>query len=460
MMVLRQISAVLSVLLLAAGCSSGGDPASSPSPVRTTGNAAASPPASAASGGDWTTFHHDNARSGMVGGIPPVGALHTAWEARLDGAVYGQPLVVGDTVLAATEGDSVYALDRATGKVKWRTNLGTPVPLADLPCGNIDPTGITGTPVYDSGKVYVVAETTGYHHILAGLNVADGKVAIRRDIPTPDGNPRNDLQRPGLTVAHGRVYVEFGGLLGDCGQYKGSVVGIPLSGQGDPVTYVVPTQRMGAIWGTGGAAVAADGTLYVSVGNGAATSGTYDGTDSVTALSPDLRKTALFAPSVWADDNLNDLDLGSLSPALVGTDRLLIAGKRGVAYLLDRPALHKVAERQVCGAYGAPAVDGTTVYLPCWRTGQTGIAAVSVAGDRIDVLWRGPSHAYGSPVVGGGAVWAADWNGGTLYALDPRTGKPLQHVDVGRLPHFASPTLSGGLALLGTMRGVVAVSGA
>ena len=77
--------------------------------------------------------------------------------------MYGQPLVVGQLVIAATENDSLYGLDRATGHVAWRTHLGSPVPLSDLPCGNIDPLGITGTPAYDrdNGLVYALAEMPG-----------------------------------------------------------------------------------------------------------------------------------------------------------------------------------------------------------------------------------------------------------------------------------------------------------
>ena len=137
-------------------------------------------------------------------------------------------------MIAATENDSIYALDSATGKVVWRTHVGTPVPLADLPCGDIDPLGITGTPVYDAGNglVYAVAETSGYHHVLLGVSVANGAVQVERDIPTPDGQPRYDQQRPGLAIEDGRVYVAFGGLYGDCGPYRGSVVGVPLSGSG------------------------------------------------------------------------------------------------------------------------------------------------------------------------------------------------------------------------------------
>ena len=71
----------------------------------------------------------------------------------LDGAVYGQPLVVGGDVIAATENDSVYAISRATGKTVWRAHVGTPVPQSALHgCGDIFPLGITGTPDLRPGR--------------------------------------------------------------------------------------------------------------------------------------------------------------------------------------------------------------------------------------------------------------------------------------------------------------------
>ncbi|HEX6519063.1 MAG TPA: PQQ-binding-like beta-propeller repeat protein, partial [Streptosporangiaceae bacterium] len=228
----------------------------------------------------------------------PAGPLRIAWRAQLDGAVYGQPLLVGNLAIAATENDSIYGLDAATGHIIWHTHVGTPVPLSDLPCGNVDPVGITGTPAYDQaeGLVYAVAETSGYHHVLVGLSVTDGAVKVQRDIPTPDGNPRNDQQRPGLAIEDGRVYVAFGGLYGDCGQYRGSVVGVPLTGSGPLLSYVVPTSREGAIWGTSGPVTGPDGTLYVSTGNGSTSSVSFDGSDAVTALSTSLHQTGIFAP--------------------------------------------------------------------------------------------------------------------------------------------------------------------
>src|ERR1051326_8737816 len=98
---------------------------------------------------DWPTYHRDNQRTGYIANTPNPHSLTKAWSAQLDGAVYAEPLVVGNRVIVATEGDTLYALDPAHGTVLWHTNVGTPVPQSDLPCGNIFPLGITGTPVYD-----------------------------------------------------------------------------------------------------------------------------------------------------------------------------------------------------------------------------------------------------------------------------------------------------------------------
>ena len=412
----------------------------------------------------WPTYGRDFGRTGVAVGVAQAGPLTVSWQVHLDGAVYGQPLLVGSLVIVATENDSLYALDSATGRFAWRTHVGTPVPLADLPCGNIDPLGITGTPAYDAGNglVYAVAETAGYHHVLIGVSVVSGAVEVERDIPAPDGQPRYDQQRPALAIEDGRVYVAFGGLDGDCGPYRGSVVGVPLSGGGPLVSYVVPTAREGAIWGTAGPVIGPDGTLYVSVGNGSVSSTKFDGSDSVTALSPALRQVGIFAPSSWYDDSQHDLDLGSTQPALLASGMLLALGKSGTAYLVS--AAHpggvggQLAQANVCPAYGAAAVAGSTVYEPCE---QGGMAAISTAGDKIHVLWRGPGSAWGSPVVGGGAVWVTDWTAGTLYELDPATGTTRYSLSLGTsLPHFASLSMTGSHAYLGTNQGVVAVAGA
>jgi len=462
----RLAAAVLAggVLAAAAGCSgSEGEGGSSSGSAPAARTLTPAPGGGAHPAAAWPTYGRDAARSDVAAGVAAPGSLTVSWHAHLDGAVYGQPLLVGTMVIAATENDSIYGLDQATGRVIWRRHVGTPVPLADLPCGNIDPLGITGTPVYDpaSGLVYAVAETSGYHHVLVGVAAADGSLTVERDIPAPDGQPRYDQQRPGLTITAGRVYMAFGGLYGDCGPYRGSVVGIPLSGAGPLISYVVPTTREGAVWGTAGPVTGPDGTMYVSVGNGEETGTSFDDSDSVTALSPELRRTGIFAPSTWADDNAHDLDLGSTQPALLPGGMLLEDGKRGTAYLVNAAHLGgvggQVAQAQVCEAYGGTAVAGSVVYEPC---AQGGLAAVSTAGSNIRVLWRGPAAAQGSPVIGGGAVWVTDYQGGTLYELDQATGATRASLSLGStLPHFSSMSMTGSHAFLGTMEGVIAVGG-
>ena len=99
----------------------------------------------------WTTYRHDAARSGIdpdsTSPVTPSGAWQTP---ALDGEVYGQPLVYGPYVYVATENDSVYKLDAASGAVVWSKHLATPERSSLAPCGDISPSiGITSTPVID-----------------------------------------------------------------------------------------------------------------------------------------------------------------------------------------------------------------------------------------------------------------------------------------------------------------------
>ena len=398
----------------------------------------------------------------MAAGLPPAGHLTLAWTAALGGTVTGQPLVVGSTVIAATEQDEVYGLDRATGAVRWHTRIGNPVPAGQQPCGDLSPLGIASTPVYDpqTRLVYVVGQDGKDAHVLAGLTLA-GRIALRRDVPSPDHEPYYDQQRSALALAGGRIYVAFGGHAGDCGPYTGSVVGMPASGSGQIVSYLVPTAKQAGIWSPAGPVIGAHGTVYVTDGNGATTATQFDGSDAVTALSPGLRRIGYFAPADWRVLSANDLDLGSTSPALLSDGLILQVGKSGTGYLLDAARLGGVggalAQGPVCAAFGGAAVSGRTVYEPC----VNGVAAVSTTGNRVRVLWQGPAGASGSPVLGGGAVWVAGPATGLLYELSPATGQVREQIRVaGQLPHFVSPSLSGRLILIGTPTGVSAVAGA
>jgi polyvinyl alcohol dehydrogenase (cytochrome) len=451
--------------------------ANSASPGTASPQAASPQTTGSSTGADWTQYDGNAARTGIATGVPAAGALAAAWTTSLDGAVYGQPLVVGHEVIAATENDSVYALNRATGKTIWRTHVGTPVPRQDLNgCGNIFPLGITGTPIYDPGNglVYAVAETTGYHHMLVALNATTGAVELHRylDQPTAANQPDYNQQRPALAIDDGRVYVAFGGLSGDCGAYQGGVVSAPLTGNGPLTSWHTPTSREGAVWGPGGPVVGPDGDLWVSNGNGAAlsTADPYDGSDSVDQLSPSLQRLAYFAPSNWVALDAHDQDLGSTQPVLAAGNTVFIMGKGTVGYLLDSTRLGgiggQVAEQSICKAEGTAAVSGSTVYEPCQSGGMAAID-VSAATKTIKVLWRGPAGATtGSPVLGGGAVWVTSYSPtgsptGVLYELNPGTGAVQHQISLGQgLPHFSSLSLSGGTAYVSTLTGITAINGA
>lgn len=416
--------------------------------------------ASPVSSTDWTTYHRDNARTGSVGNVPDPRQLTHAWSVQLDGAVYAEPLVVGGRVIVVTEEDSLYALDRNTGQVQWHTHVGSPVPLSTLPCGNIDPLGITGTPVYDpaTGLVFAVAEIAGPAHILVGVDVATGQISVRRSVDIPAMAPQVHQQRAALALSHNMVYVAYGGLDGDCGNYHGTVVASRTDGTGPLLFYQVPTPREGGIWAASGPAVDDAGHIYVAVGNGETTHGNWDHSDSVLRLSPTLSLEDGFAPTQWQQDNASDADLGSTGPILLPGGLIFADGKSGLGYLLHADTLGGVGGQAqvmpVCRAFGGAAALGSQLFVPC----TDGLQQVVVGpGANLKLGWKASAQINGSPIVGGHTVYSLN-SGGTLYALDVASGTVRATLSVGATSRFATPTLSGNQVFVGTLAGVVAAT--
>ncbi|MBV9691126.1 MAG: PQQ-binding-like beta-propeller repeat protein [Ktedonobacteraceae bacterium] len=448
---------VLCIML--AGCS---DP-SLTQPVKIT--PLALPPSTAtpqvSASADWTTYHYNNARDGYVAATPDPGRLTGLWSKQLDGPVYAEPLLVGGHVLVATENDALYSLDAHNGQVQWRTSLGTPVPLSELPCGNIDPLGITGTPVYDAqtGLVFAVAEVTGPGHILFGVDARTGQIRVRRSVDPAGMNPQVHQQRAALALFGGRVYVAYGGLDGDCGNYHGWVVASRTDGRGSLLSYQVPTAREGGIWAASGPAVDSAGHVYVAVGNGEAVQGNWDHSDSVLRLSTMLQLADGFASQNWQSENATDSDLGSMGPLLLPGGMIFADGKAGQGYLLRANTLGGVGGQaqaiSLCSAFGGAAALGLSVFVPC----IDGLRQVQVRpGTSLTPGWHAPSQVTGSPVVGGHTVYSLDPPNGMLYAFDAATGKVRATFSVGTTSRFATPTLSQRDIFIGTMTGIVAVA--
>jgi outer membrane protein assembly factor BamB len=394
---------------------------------------------------------------------PAAVTVRLGWRARLDGAVYGHPVVIDDLVVAATEADSVYGLSLTDGRVRWRTGVGTPMPRSQLPCGNIDPLGITGAPAYDAGSrtVFVAAETTDAQHELIAIDPADGTVRFRRSLDVTDRDRYAEQQRGALAVAGGRVYVPFGGLAGDCGNYVGYVTGTPVNGDGPTVHYEVPTAREGGIWAPSGVAVDADGSVFVAVGNGASFDDPYDGSDSVLRLSADLgRRLDFFAPSDWGSQNAADADLGSTGPLLLDGNRVLISGKGGQVFLLDAGRLGGIGGQldtvTGCRGFGGMAWDAAqrAAFVPC----SDGLRRVEIGRNSLTARWRADQQITGTPVIAAGVVWSLDPQGGRLFALDERTGRQVGAADTGEASRFAAPVLAGQRLLIPTLAGITALA--
>jgi outer membrane protein assembly factor BamB len=453
-----RMAPAIALLLALASC--GGSSAHS-TPARASSSAEPAPVSPARASANWRTYHRNLSRTGLDPSSPRLGRVRRAWTREVDGQVYAEPLIIAGRVIVATEANSVYALNARSGGVLWRARLGQPVDGSTLPCGNIDPSGITGTPAIDAAgqTVYVVAFLAPARHELFALNAATGAVRWRRAIDAPGADPQVHQQRAALALSRGRVYIAYGGLFGDCGDYHGWVVSAPAGNPGGALqSFQVPTQREGAIWAPSGPAVNRSGNLFVATGNGSSTS-SFDFGNSVIRLTPSLRRSAFWAARNATALNATDTDLGSTGPLLLPGGRVFVIGKEGVAYLLNAGRLGgiggQIRSRSVCdGAFGGSAYAAGIVYAPC-----TG-GLVALRARTLLTAWRGPGFRAGPPIVAGGAVWTVDLDGGTLYALDARTGRVRLRTGIGDPAQFTTPTAADGSIYVGGGAQVIALRGA
>jgi len=463
--------------------------------------------------GQLLTYDYNTARDGFDSADPSFAHLRLAWSRSLSGGIYGQPLIYGKLVIVATEDDEIYALIASTGRVAWRFSIGSPASTATIDtaptlyngCGDIDPLGITGTPVIDpsTNEIFVAGEVQtgnlshptwrGIQHVMAAAKFTDTSVKVlwNHQIDPPHAFKTYyipaEQQRPSLTLVNGRVYAEFGGLDGDCGNYQGYVLSFNVLGKAYE-WFKVPTQYQAGIWGTGGAAADAKGELFVATGNGNAGPGSpFDYGDAVIGLSPNLKIDSYFAPNDWAQRNAEDLDLGSGSPIILPDSDLVFeigkAGANGVStgFVLDESKLgginHPLFSGTVCpgGGYvfGANASVLLTVsgkkrdylYVPC----PSGTVALEVnygshgLHPTFSVKWQASSgDPNGPPIIAGGLVWSlatdADGGGGPsdLYGMSPTTGKVLVAMPVNPVEHFATPGAGDGMMFVSSQSGVQA----
>ena len=400
--------------------------------------------------------------------------LDPSFQPQFAGHLYAQPLFwrppgsASGVLIVATENDDVHAIDAKSGSQLWTRSLGRPVALSTQPCGNIDPLGITGTPVIDEATqtVYLAAmvgDASGAHHRVFALSLKDGAPIPGWPIDVAEAlagrgqhfNTRFQNQRGALAILGGRVYVPYGGHYGDCGDYHGWVLGISLRDPRDIVSWST-RGRGGGIWAPGG--ISSDGhALFVATGNTIGTSTWSDG-EAVIRLTPDLRHDErpqdFFAPSDWRALDERDADLGGSNPlplAAPSSPGLVLAlGKDARAYLLDGNNLGGiggslaskiVSTRSIRTAPAAyPAGGGVFVAFQ----GQGENCPTRVGGNltvlhiragsppSLDTAWCGAFKGESSPIVtttdgrANPIVWVVGAEGdGLLHGYRGDTGEPL-----------------------------------
>jgi polyvinyl alcohol dehydrogenase (cytochrome) len=431
---------------------------------------------------DWPTYHGDNTRQGNDTSDPNLASPAAGWtSAPLDGNVYGQPLAIGTQVIVATENNTVYSLNATNGAVNWNLHLGAPR-TTGFACGNINPLGITGTPVVDGGNVFVAAEIEVsasplvLHFELASITLS-GALNWIHIVDPPDPNWANYVQyeqeRGALLAIGGRIVVPLGGLFGDCGSYHGYVLSYAENNTGS-VTYwadaeIDASNNQGGIWAAGG--TSSDGTYaYAATGNSnhGQSTDAYDYSDGVIKLDPNALAPGapfdFFAPSTWYADNQSDVDLGSTVPLQLPNSRVLIVGKSGNGYLLNsanlghingQMATHRVCHATNDAAFGSLAYANGIAYVGC----SDGLAAIQINGTSSDfsTLWYNTANvADHPPTIAGGMVWAI--GGANLLAFNPTTGA-LMHSFAVSSNHFTTPTAANGQLYVSSGTHVFAFTG-
>jgi outer membrane protein assembly factor BamB len=355
-----------------------------------------------------TTYHYDNLRTGWNNHetkLTPRNVSGSSFarlaSVTLDDLVNVQPLVVPnqqigsgshsrkfEVVYVATESNTIYAIDAATGKILLHRNFGTPV-SNPLGCTITPNVGIDSTPVIDpaTSTMYVIVYTNGSQgpvYRIHALGLTDLKDKVHPVVVTgshqlTDGTQFNfnatyQRQRPGLLLANGNIYAGFGSFCDIAanlsrgwllGWQTGSLTPLAANQVFDTQATSPDDFFLSSIWMSGfGIAADEPGNLFFVTGNSDPSGTTYDGVtniqESVIEISRDLTRVLdLFTPDDWGYLDQEDADFGSggvllLPPQSGSTPHLAVAaGKIGNMFFMDRDDLggYNPNQNNVLGTY-------------------------------------------------------------------------------------------------------------
>lgn len=479
-----------------------------------------------------TTWHYDNARTSAntTETVLTPSNVNTRTFGKLftqpvDGYVVGQPLYLPgigisgqgthDVVFVVTMHDSVYAFDAENPNAPplWMTSIlaYSPAGAATVPATVKQVTGTTGwtevgivsTPVIDpaTGTLYLVAETYENGqvvHRLHALDVSNGQEKLGGPVTIAATYTLNgvtstfkdffQLNRPGLLLANGHVYVAWGSNC--CNAYSQGWVMSYNAGtlQQEGAYDAEPGKTLASIWQKG-AGISADssGNVYAETGEGFYSPGVNLSTSviKISQIGTTLSLADWFTP--WNHQYLSSHDLDLAEGVLILPDQpgpfpheMIAVGKEGTVYVLNRDNMGQLCStctsidtqivqellKAVGFESGTPVYWNNTVYftgsavpvmaftlsngslvtpptVQSIKVGGSGNALISANGNKNGLLW----------FTNGALVWAMD--AVTLKMLYTTSLAANGRDTLPPLPHFATPIVADGKVFIGTQNSLV-----
>ncbi|MGI8772939.1 MAG: BACON domain-containing protein [Acidobacteriaceae bacterium] len=472
----------------------------SPQTITTNLNVSAAPPPNQP--GDWLMIEHDPARGGFAAdetllSTANVSTLSLHWSTVVDGQVTAQPLFVGgipigsqnhDIVVAATAGNSIYALDATNGSVLWKRNLGS---SQSSNCVFSKGFGVTGSPVIDRSRLRVYAVSSGGNFV--SVSLIDG--SIIGQILGLVANPGTNDVWGGLNQNDKYVYVATGSDGCDDPPYAGAVYKVDVSGS-TPVLVttaaVIPgagNAAGGGIWGYGGVSVdVANGNVYAAAAADNK-SGDSGYANHIIALDANLNVLGSNAPTdpptYPCSGQPCDLDFAS-TPLVFqppACPQLTVAGKKNGNLYLFRTAdlissgqpLQILPINTPNDSLGSGGAGGTASYWPQGNMvfiGTAGGGANGVAGGVVALnvtssctltpAWSHPLGSSDAPnstvTIANGVALIGVGIDGVVHAYDATNGTALwQSPSYGST--FAAPIVANGSVYYGSWAPNGATSG-
>jgi hypothetical protein len=426
---------------------------------------------------DWPEFGLDAQRSNVTERSTGITAAKLSRLRRasvsLPGTVDSSPIylhgagVGGAThnvVVATTTYGNTVAIDADSATLLWTF---TPPGIARW-AGTSQIT--TASPIADPDRRFVyTASPNGLIHKLA---LADGREAAGWPVSITRDATREKIAAA-LNIAGGAVIATTGGYLGDAPPYQGHVVLISRSSGrllrvfntlcANRRELLVPSSCSAsdsAILSRAGAVVEPGGQrLLIATGNGPWNGGTNLGDSVIELALPTLAVRQSFTPTNQSELSASDTDLGSSAPAMLGGDRVAIAGKDGLLRVLalsrldghppSRARVHplggEVQRLSTPGGaelFSAPAVWRHGAHTTLFVADEAGTAAYVLRAGRLYRAWQN-SHPGTSPVMAGGLLYVYDLRAGGIYVYRPSSGRAIAKL-AGSPGHWNSPIVVDG----------------